>query len=195
MLSDPASLPARPIEEPGEISNRLQKLGLADLREVASYVQTLPYGRIDDRSDLTSVIDEGVGTCSTKHALLAQVSNEQGIDGVQLTLGIYEMDDRNTPGVGAVLQGHELEHIPEAHCYLTYDGDRLDFTRADADGDPITDLLFEEPIRPSQIGEYKRDRHRAFLADWIETTDCDITLEELWQIREACIERLSHSTA
>jgi hypothetical protein len=33
-------------------------------------------------------------------------------------LGIYEMHERNTPGVGAVLEREGLSGIPEAHCYL-----------------------------------------------------------------------------
>lgn len=92
-------LPPTPIGTTEEPSNQLQQPGPADLREVAAYVQSLPYGRIDDRSNPASVIDEGASVCSTKHALLAQVGTEQGSDGVGLTLGIYQMDDRNTPGV------------------------------------------------------------------------------------------------
>ena len=39
-------------------------------------------------------------------------------------LGIYEMSDRNTPGVGRVLTAHGLSYIPEAHCYLRCQGER-----------------------------------------------------------------------
>lgn len=194
MKTDPTLFPESRIEATGEISRRLRDLDLTDLQEAVRYVRDLPYGRTESRSDFGSVLDEGVGTCSTKHALLAHVCEQQGIDDIQLTLGMYEMNEHNTPGVGAVLAGHGLEYIPEAHCYLKYKGDRFDFTRADTDTEPITRVLVEEPIRPSQIGEYKIERHRTFLADWIDTTECDLTLDELWHIREACIEQLSRST-
>ncbi len=39
------------------------------------------------------------------------------------------MTERNTPGVGAVLSKHGLAFVPEAHCYLTYEGIRIDVTR------------------------------------------------------------------
>lgn len=45
--------------------------------------------------------------------------------------------------------------------------------------EPITRVLVEEPIQPSQIGEYKIKRYRAILADWIDTTERDLTLDEL----------------
>jgi hypothetical protein len=36
---------------------------------------------------------------------------------VQLTVGIYEISEENTPGVGTVLNAASLTSIPEAHCY------------------------------------------------------------------------------
>lgn len=195
MKNDPTSFPEVDLEATGEASRRLRALGLTDLQDAVRYVRDLPYGRTEDRADFTSVLDEGVGTCSTKHALLAHICEQQGVDEVQLTLGIYEMNERNTPGVGEVLTAHELESIPEAHCYLRYEDDRFDFTRADDGADPIDQFLHEESIHPTQIGDYKVERHRAFLANWIDTTGIDVHLDDLWRIREACIERLSGSTA
>jgi hypothetical protein len=60
------------------------------------------------------VLEEGCGTCTTKHATLTELAREQRID-VQLVLGIYEMNERNTPGVGRVLGAYGLSCIPEAH--------------------------------------------------------------------------------
>lgn len=44
----------------------------ADLREIVERVRAIPYGRNDDRSP-AGVVREGRGTCSTKHALLAEL--------------------------------------------------------------------------------------------------------------------------
>lgn len=195
MKSDTRSFPDARLEAVDDASRWLLDRGLTDLRAVVRYVRDLPYGRTEDRGDFMSVLDEGVGTCSTKHALLAYICEHQGIDEVQLTLGVYEMNEENTPGVGEVLAGYGLEYIPEAHCYLAYEDDRFDFTRADDGAEPIERFLAEEPIRPAQIGDYKVERHRDFLAGWIDSTAVEMSLDDLWQIREACIERLSRPEA
>jgi hypothetical protein len=46
-----------------------------------------------------AVHTEGRGTCSTKHALLAELATEQRLP-VALVLGIYLMNERNTPSGG-----------------------------------------------------------------------------------------------
>jgi hypothetical protein len=72
-------------------------------------------------------------------------------------VGIYQMSERNTPGVGRVLAKYSLACLPEAHCYLRYDGIRIDVTRilAEAPAEPIVHFLYEEEITPPQVGEYK----------------------------------------
>jgi hypothetical protein len=104
------------------------------------------------------------------------------------------MDKQNIPGVGVILSEHDLESIPEAHCYGTYVGDRFDFTGpTPAANRPKSSASRSRSVR-SQIGGYKRERHLAFPSEWIDMTGLDMTLEELWQVRGGSIERLSHST-
>jgi len=57
-----------------------------------------------------AVHTEGRGTCTTKHALLAELATEQRLP-VALVLGIYLMNERNTPSVGSVLARHGLTEI------------------------------------------------------------------------------------
>jgi hypothetical protein len=136
-----------------------------------------------------SVLTEGRGTCSTKHALLTALATEQHLPPV-LMLGIYLMNERNTPGVDHVLARHGLAEIPEAHCYLMYDGVRIDITRdITLRTEAIAALLFEEQIAPSQVGLYKVKVHQDFLRNWLRTTDLakSWTFDELWRIREECI--------
>ena len=193
---DPVSLlPDLPLMKAGPVSDAFRARGVADLAGAARHVRALPYGRISDRLGwATLVLAEGRGTCTTKHALLAELAREQ--DGsVQLTLGIYEMGEANTPGVGAVLARHGLATIPEAHCYLTHAGRRIDVTRAVTPVQPIERFLHEEPITPAQIGDYKIALHRRVLADWMTRTP-EVRgkgLDEVWAIREACIEALGES--
>src|SRR5262249_57188320 len=88
-----------------------------------------------------------------------------------LTLGIDEMHERNTPGVGLVLDRYGLLYIPEAHCYLRYDGTRIDVTRSGAEpAEPIDRFLHEEAITPAQIGDHKTQLHQRFLRSWLANT-------------------------
>lgn len=191
MRNDPGAFPETTIRPTGDISRAIQKRGIPDLRAAIRFVRDLPYGRPTGQGFGLDTLQEGVGTCSTKHALLAQLCAELGLSSVQLTLGIYEMTESNTPGIEGVLEGYGLERLPEAHCYLVYDGDRFDFTRSDHEGAQIEQFLLEEPIRPAQIGEYKTERHRRYLADWIDSVGLEMALKDVWQIREQCIEALS----
>jgi hypothetical protein len=93
-------LPPVSLQSAGPLSAAIMARGSTDFRAAGRYVQGLPYGRTADRADFRAVLRAGKGTCSTKHALLAALAHEQNLP-VVLTLGIYDMHARNTPGVGA----------------------------------------------------------------------------------------------
>jgi len=185
-------LPNFPLAGDGTMTSLSRAVGIRDFAAAVHYVWQLPYGRIADRARLGLVLSEGRETCTTKHALLALLAREHGVD-VTLTLGIYEMNQSNTPGVGPVLAKYGLASLPEAHCYLTHRGARVDVTRAVGEAAPIDAFLHEEPITPDQIGSYKIDLHRRFLAEWITRSGAagGRSLEEIWRIREECIAALS----
>jgi len=148
----------------------------------------LPYGRNTDRSDYRLVLEEGRGTCSTRHALLAALAREHDWP-VELRLGIYEMDGRNTPGVGPVLRRYGLDLVPEAHCYLAYREVRVDLTGLGKAEEPIRAFLHEEEIEPRQIGAYKVKRHREFIRRWAMARGLEA--DTVWRAREECIRALS----
>lgn len=193
-----ARLINRPLTADGPITRLFRAAGAHDFPAAALHILALPYGRITDRSRFWLILEEGRGTCTTKHATLAELAREQGVE-VQLMLGIYEMSEGNTPGVGRVLSAHGLSCIPEAHCYLRYQGERIDMTGVPAGATPIERFLHEEPITVDQIGAYKNDLHRRFLRDWIARTEPvrGRSLDDVWRIREACIAALgggAHAT-
>jgi hypothetical protein len=168
--------------------------GITDFRAAGRYLEKLPYGRTADRADYGAVLREGRGTCSTKHALLAALGQEQGV-AVVLMLGIYEMHEGNTPGVGAVLSRYGLSYVPEAHCYLVYEGTRIDITRSGGESaEPIARILHEEPIVPEQIGDYKAALHRRFMREWVARESeivGALAFGDVWEIREQCIRALA----
>ncbi len=187
------TLPDAVLKNVGEASAAFLAQGVAGYQTAGRYVHQLPYGRNTDRANYRLVLAEKRGTCSTKHALLAALAIEQNLP-VFLTLGIYEMHERNTPGVGKVLDRYNLSFIPEAHCYLTYNGARIDVTRSGLEPTaPIAAFLFEEPILPEQIGDYKVHTHQRFLREWAarSVVASGRRFEEIWKIREECIAALA----
>jgi hypothetical protein len=182
----------------GPISHAFIQGGSSDYRAAAKHVSCLPYGRNTNLADPLVVLHEGRGTCSTKHALLRRLAAEQGID-VALVLGIYEMCEENTPGIGPVIKRHGLVTLPEAHCYLRFRGMRVDVTRPiDAvPAAPIVRFLQEHDIAPDQIGDYKTALHQQFLREWIaeSTAGAGRSAGEIWLIREECIAALSQGAS
>lgn len=178
----------------GEVSRAFQSLGVRTFREAARYVQVLPYGRNIDRADARSVLREGKGTCSTKHALLAMLAKENNIP-VRLMVGIYLMNETNTPGVGGVLERHGFKEIPEAHCYLRLNERYLDFTRLTGQMDGVAlSFLAEKEIAPEGIGEEKIRFHQDYLKHWVTSPSVPIKdWREVWEIREECIAALEQS--
>jgi len=144
------------LQPAGFITSAFNSAGVHDYRGAARYIARLPYGRNTNRENPLVVFEENRGTCSTKHALLRRLAAEQALD-ITLMIGVYEMNERNTPGVGRVLEAHRLTCLPEAHCYLRAHRKRVDSTReiAVAPAGQISNFLHEEEIEPEQIGAYK----------------------------------------
>ncbi|MGO9604996.1 MAG: hypothetical protein ACLQAT_16690 [Candidatus Binataceae bacterium] len=160
------ALPDAILKPAADVTRAFFGIGVRDYRAAARHLNHLPYGRNSSRTETLAVLREGHGTCSTKHALLKELAIEQKLE-VALVIGIYEMTERNTPGVGRVLEKYRLAYMPEAHCYLRYREDRVDVTRALADGpsEPIARFLHEEEIVPPQVGDYKVGRHQSFIRE------------------------------
>src|SRR5688572_23514874 len=116
-----------PISGAGPLSQAVRSRGYREFADVADAVRLMPYGRVRNSDDVLAVIEEGKGTCSSKHRFLAALAHECGHAEVQLVLGLYEMSEQNTPGVGNVLRVEGLTVMPEAHCYLMCGEERFDF--------------------------------------------------------------------
>ncbi len=169
-----------------------KKQGINSWNELTNYVKNLPYGRNQNRTDAGLVLIEGKGTCSSKHALLKRIADLNQIQNVQLVIGIYKMNQMNTPKIGNVLSNNSLIYIPEAHCYLKIDGKQIDFTSKTSDIRLIeNDIVEELEIEPEQVGEFKVAYHKEFIKIWLKKSKLHFTFKEIWKIREKCIENLS----
>jgi hypothetical protein len=165
--------------------------GIQNWSELIDYTQKLPYGRNQNREDFSLVIKESKGTCSSKHSFLKKIADLNNFDNVKLILGMYRMNHLNTPKIGDTLLKSGLEYIPEAHCYLKLNNQRIDITNPFSDIDNLVCNIIEEiEIEPEQVNTFKVDYHKKFIHNWIKENEIIMNFEEIWQIRERCIKKL-----
>jgi hypothetical protein len=187
------SLPDFQIHSTEEISRAFLSNEISTFHAAIEFVRNLPYGRNSNKDDLTTVFIDNRATCSTKHALLKKLIDENEFPGIELIVGIYKMNARNTPKTARTLQSNNLDYIPEAHVYLKYSGERFDFTHRNSTATAFeNDLMSEQTIDASQINQPKIELHKAFLKQWLnDHPEIPFSLDEIWRIREQCIQDLS----
>ncbi|MFK7833552.1 MAG: hypothetical protein AB8B52_09765 [Winogradskyella sp.] len=174
------------------LSFRLKKEGLESWDALTTAIKNLPYGRNTNRTDVSLVFKEQKGTCSSKHAFLKHVADLNGFTNIKLLLGIYKMHHKNTPNIGNVLLENNIDFLPEAHCYLSVDGERLDYTSRHSDFNRIkNEILLEQEIAPFQVSEFKVDFHKEFIRNWIVTDAIQFSFDVIWALREQCIANLT----
>lgn len=187
----PDQLPDFQIATNGIISEAFLLQGITTLHNAIDFIRNLKYGRNTDKSDLRTVFRDKKGTCSTKHALMKCLADENGPNPIRLMLGIFRMHAVNTPKISSTLLRYGLAYIPEAHIYLKYRAAVFDFTSPQP-SDFISDLLYETVIQPGDIIHYKVQLHQYFLTDWLsQNKDITYAPDALWRIREQCIRDLS----
>lgn len=176
----------------GPLSGKLATKNINSLKDLLDWLAELPYSRNSDRSDFTLVLEENKGTCSTKHALVRALANENSWPDIDLYIGFFFMDAKVYPRLGEILKKAGLEGLPEAHTFLVIDGNYIDVTSKNI---PISeDLIVDEmEIEPQGIGDFKETIHKGFMMDWAEEEKINLPLDQLWAIREACIKELAKS--
>ena len=171
------------------ISEFFRKSGIFNFSEACLWVQNLPYKRNQDKQNPFCIAEDNGGTCSTKHAFLKILAEENNGNQLKLILGIFSMNTQNTPKVKGVLEKYHLIEIPEAHNYLKLNKEILDLTRKNSSAkDFENDLLEEIEIAPNQITDFKVQYHQNFLQKYlIEHSEIPYSIENFWKIREECI--------
>ena len=76
----------------GLVSNQFIKLNCYNFGEACAYIKKLPYKRNENRNLLLSVFTEQCGTCSTKHACLKMLAEENEWNHIKLMVCIFDMD-------------------------------------------------------------------------------------------------------
>lgn len=173
------------------LTQQIRNLGIDNWEDLLIYVKNIPYGRNANRENLSLVLKENKGTCSSKHAFLKEIANLNKIPNVKLIIGIYKMNEINTK-IGTILSDNSIDFIPEAHCYLKIDGDCIDCTTPKSNFAKIEkDILEEIEIDPFQVGKFKIEYHQNFIKKWLSDSNATVSFEQLWAFREQCITYLS----
>lgn len=177
----------------GPVSEAFIEKGILSFKEAMHFVKQLPYHRNADKNDSLIVLKELCGTCSTKHAVIKRLADEQGVEHTELVLGIFMMNGEFSSKVSDVLQRYHLEAIPEAHNYLKYRGHIIDLTFDSEESEHFSEQLVSEIIiSPEQILDFKVHFHQEFLKKWLsEHEEIPYRYVDLWNIREQCIQSLA----
>jgi hypothetical protein len=191
-MTDSLNFDIKPV---GTISSHFLANNISTFSEATQFVRQLAYRRNENKADLTTVFADNCGTCSTKHALLKQLADENNFTDLKLIIGLFRMNSSNTPKISETLKRHKLDYMPEAHNYLKYGNQILDFTnKTSKPADFENELIEETEIQTDQIADFKINYHKQYLTNWLDKHGAlNLTLDELWKIREQCIVDLSTS--
>lgn len=174
-----------------DLTNLVNDKSINNWSELIELTKKLPFGRNSNREDFALVLKENKGTCSSKHSFLKKIANLNGFENVKLILGIYKMDHLNTPKIGNTISKNGLRYIPEAHCYLKLNNQRIDITNSNSNIENLRkDIVEEIEIEPEQVNSFKVEYHKNYLQKWLEQEGIELDFDEIWKIREGCIKKL-----
>ena len=174
-----------------DLTKLITDKGIKNWSELIEFTKNLPYGRNVNREDFSLVVKENKGTCSSKHSFLKKVADLNNFGSVTLILGMFRMNNLNTPKIGNTILENGLEYIPEAHCYLKLNNQRIDITNSNSDIQTLTsDIIQEIELEPEQVNTFKVDFHKDYLKNWITENEIKMDFDSVWEIREQCIKKL-----
>lgn len=142
-------LPSVDIQPNGIVSQAFLTRQITSFTEACRWVKALPYGSNSSTEDSLILFSEGRGTCTTKHGVIARLAQEQNLP-VCKNLGFYRLNDEIVTGVNALLNVYGLSFIPQIHCFLVYETNRVDLTEGNCNGKnkTIEDYDFVVPVQP-----------------------------------------------
>jgi hypothetical protein len=190
--------PDREIHGGRLISDSFRSIGIHSFREACRYVHELPYGYNSDRDDLMILFKEKMGSCSTKHAVIAALAAELGLP-ITRGVGIYPMTEAIVTGTDKILTEYSLPYVPMIHCFLEYGEYRVDLTEGNRNGKnhPISGFLYTDRVEATISAKDEYLVYRKALKDVIlkrpELTGVDI--KRVLQARERGLKLLKENIA
>lgn len=158
------------IAHAGSISRTFLGLGIKEFQDACRYVHELPYGYNSNRDDLMILFKENRGSCTTKHAVIATLAAELGLD-IAKHIGIYAMTEPIVTGTQKILDHYDLPYIPMVHCFLVYGDERVDLSEGNQNGKngPIDNFLYTAAVAANISGKDEYLLYRKALKEKIMT--------------------------
>ena len=160
--------PNAAIKAAGPVSGKFLSLGINGFIDACRYVHELPYGYNSDRDDLMILFKEKLGSCTTKHAVIATLAEESGLP-IKKAIGIYAMTEEIVTGAGKILGSFGLPYVPMLHCFLVYGDHRVDLTEGNDNGKKrsLEEFLYTKKVNPNISGKDEYLLYRKALSDYI----------------------------
>jgi hypothetical protein len=175
------------IKTAGPVSDKFLSLGINGFIDACRYVHELPYGYNSNRDDLMILFKEKLGSCTTKHAVIATLAAESGLP-IEKAIGIYAMTEEVVKGTGRILDKYGLPCVPMLHCFLVYGEHRVDLTEGNHNGKErsIEDFLYTQKVIPNISAKDEYLSYRKVLSDYILTKNelTGIALKIILKARE-----------
>lgn len=152
---DPLTIfPDFAIAPAGMISEQFIKMHISSFRSACEYVHQLPYGYNTDRDAPMGLFNEGKGTCTTKHAVIATLARELDYP-IHKHIGIYAMTETLVTGTEGILKKYNLPCLPMVHCFLVFQTFRVDLTEGNLNGknSSIEEFIHTVPVEPNISGK------------------------------------------
>ena len=177
--------PEKAIIGTGSVSQAVQALGIRSFLDACRYVHELPYGYNSDRDDLMILFKEKMGTCTTKHAVIATLAAELGL-AITKSVGVYAMTEAIVTGTDKILAEYGLPYVPMIHCFLEHGNHRVDLTEGNRNGKnrPIDDFLYTDRVAATISAKDEYMIYRKALSEVILKRD---------ELKGADIKRILHA--
>lgn len=143
------NLPDAEIIQAGEMSKKFLELEITTFKEACMYVHNLNYGYNSDKDDRMILFKEMLGSCTTKHGVIASLAEELNIP-LYKKVGVYKLTEEIVTGTDEILKEHDLPYIPMIHCFLIYKDYRFDLTEGNFNGKKrhIENFIQDEQVIP-----------------------------------------------
>ncbi|MEM6449732.1 MAG: hypothetical protein AAF703_05390 [Cyanobacteria bacterium P01_D01_bin.105] len=162
-------LPNVDIQNRGEVSCLFLKKGISSFQSACHHVKAMPYGENSNHENSLILFEEGQGTCTTKHGVIALLAQELNLP-VYKNLGFYRLNNTIVTGVDNIIQPYGLSFIPQVHCFLAYESHRVDLTEGNCNGknQTIDDYDFVVKVTPDPSYEEKKACYLTHLRRYFE---------------------------
>ena len=177
IIFEKIGLENKSIDEKGNIGKQFAQQNIHDLYAAINYIHNLKYQPPSEPFNWNLVIPEQRGTCSTRHALLVVLAQENHIP---FTLGqaIYNLTPEKFPIIRSLLEKYKLPFILESHNFIIFKDYFLDSTFP---GNAALLCKHDvESVKPIDCGELLHEKtvlYPQFLKQWLKQYG-NMTLDE-----------------